>query len=78
MGTAYEGARNAVNVCMGVKPGERVLVVTDLASYDVGNLLRRASLEVTSKVNMCILEQYGERPLKGLPAVIRRYIRKYI
>lgn len=76
MVTAYEGAWNAVSICMGVKSKDRVLVVTDNASYKVGELIEQAANNVTKKTSMYILEDFGERPLKLLPAKIQRAIKK--
>ena len=65
-----EGARNAVEVCMGVKPSEYVLIVTDKATFQVGDALRRASEKLTPHVNLFILEDYETRPLTRLPKQI--------
>ena len=50
MGTLYDGAKNAVEVCMGVKHGEHVLIVTDKSTITVGKALRRAAERVTPSV----------------------------
>jgi leucyl aminopeptidase (aminopeptidase T) len=76
MGTIYQGAKNAVEVCMRVRPGEYVLIVTDKGTYTVGNALKRAAKKVTSYVEMCVLEDYGTRPLTSLPKEIESAIPK--
>ncbi len=76
MGTLDEGARNAVEVCMGVKSGEHVLIVTDTKTMEVGNGLRFAAERVTPYVEMYVLEDYGTRPLQRLPEEIQRAIPK--
>jgi FlaA1/EpsC-like NDP-sugar epimerase len=53
MGTLSLGAKNAVEVCMGVKPEEHVLIVTDKATYPVGNALKAAAERITSFVDAC-------------------------
>jgi len=76
MGTLYEGAKNAVEVCMGVKRGEHVLIVTDKSTYAVGNALKLAAEKVTPYVEMYVLEDYGTRPMTSLPKKIRNAIPK--
>ncbi|MFA5862681.1 MAG: hypothetical protein WDA16_13405 [Candidatus Thermoplasmatota archaeon] len=67
MGTMEQGAKNAVEVCMAVKPGESVILVTDKLVPEVGDALERAARKVTDKVNRVVLEDYGARPLTTLP-----------
>lgn len=71
MGTLAEGARNAVEVCMSVKNGEHVLILTDRATLEVGKAIADAA-EKTSRgnVKLMILEDYTERPAKVLPKQI--------
>jgi len=76
MGTLSEGAKNAVDVCMGVKPGEHVLIVTDKCTITIGDALRRAAEKVTSYVEMYVLEDYGIRPMRSLPEEIEKAIPK--
>ena len=37
MGTLNQGAKNAIEVCLRVKPKEHVLIVTDKRTYAIGN-----------------------------------------
>jgi aminopeptidase len=74
MGTLDQGAKNAVEVCMGVKPNEHVLIVTDKATLPVGDALRHASEKLTAHVNLFILEDYETRPLTKLPKQIETAI----
>ena len=67
MGTLLQGAKHAVEVCMGVKADEHVLIVTDKGTLAVGNALKRAAKTVTKHVVMFVLEDYGTRPMKKLP-----------
>jgi hypothetical protein len=67
MGTLSMGAKNAVEVCMGVKPAEHVLIVTDKGTYPVGNALKVAAERITRFVDMHVLEDYGTRPMLSLP-----------
>lgn len=76
MGTLSEGARNAVEICMGIKPEEHVLIVTDKGTFDVGDALREATKKITPYVELYVLEDYGERPMKTLPKEIEKAIPK--
>jgi len=76
MGSVDQGAKNAVEICMRVRHGENVLIVTDKDTYAVGNALKEAAGNVTSHVEMYVLEDYGTRPLKSLPNEIENAIPK--
>ncbi len=76
MGTLTQGAKNAVEVCMGVKPEERVLIVTDKGTVAVGNALRRVAKKITPYVEVYVLEDYGTRPMQRLPKEIKTAIPK--
>ncbi len=76
MGTLSQGAKNAIEVCMNVKPGEHVLIVTDRGTYTIGNALRQAAEEATPYVEMYVLEDYGTRPMISLPKEIESAIPK--
>ncbi len=66
-----KGARTAVEICMSVKNGEHVLVVTDRETFDVGNAIREAAERVSKgNVKLFVLEDYVERPAKELPLPI--------
>lgn len=76
MGTLDDGARVAVEVCMGVKPGERVLVVTDAFTRVVGEALKKAAEDISPEnVRLVLLEDFGERPLTSLPKPLEESIR---
>ena len=62
-----QGARNAVETCMAVKPGERVVLVTDNIVREVGDAIEAAARKVTENVQRFVLEDFGQRPLINLP-----------
>ena len=72
MGSIEQGAKNAVEICMGVKRGERVLIVTDDSQVRVGSSLKDAAENVTGKgnVRLFVLEKVAKRPLTALPKEI--------
>src|SRR5438067_11095509 len=67
-GTIEQGAKNAIEVCMAVKPGEKVILVTDKVVPEVGDALEAAARKITPNVTRFDLEDFGARPLKELPA----------
>lgn len=69
-GTIEQGARNAIEVCMAVKPGERVVLVTDRVVPEVGDALEKAARARTEHVSRFVLEDFGARPLKDCPPEI--------
>jgi aminopeptidase len=71
LGTLKEGARTAVEVCMSVKNGEHVLVLTDRHTHEVGKAIADAAENVSrGNVRLLVLEDYVERPAKELPKPI--------
>ncbi len=72
MGSIEQGAKNAVETCMGVKRGERVLIVTDESQLGVGRALKKAAEKITGgeNVRMFVLEKIASRPLQSLPKQI--------
>ena len=62
MGTVEQGARNAVEVCMAVKPGERVILVTDKIVPEVGHALEAAARKVTQ--NATTIQHYYDKLLR--------------
>jgi len=76
VGTVSEGARNAVNTCMGLKKGEHVLIVTDRPTLKVGDALRKESEKITTRANvkLLVLEDLASRPLADLPEEVSESI----
>jgi leucyl aminopeptidase (aminopeptidase T) len=72
MGTLEQGARNAIETCMSVKRGEKVVLVTDRVVAEVGDALEKAARAVTPHVTRFVLEDFGARPLKALPPELAR------
>jgi leucyl aminopeptidase (aminopeptidase T) len=71
LGTLAEGARNAVEVCMAVRRGEHVLILTDRGTLEVAEGLSKVADKVSKgNVRLFVLEDYTERPAKQLPKEI--------
>ncbi|HEY7500162.1 MAG TPA: aminopeptidase [Vicinamibacterales bacterium] len=65
------GARNAVDVCLGIQPGERVALIADEASGEVAAALQQA-LGLRDAVADClVIESVAGRPLRDAPPAAR-------
>lgn len=70
MGSLEQGAKTAIETCMGVKPHEKVVLVTDRVVAEVGDALEKAARKVTPHVTRLVLEDFGPRPLVDLPKAL--------
>jgi leucyl aminopeptidase (aminopeptidase T) len=75
MGTLEKGAENAVRTCMGIRPGESVLIMHDRESADIGRAIKEAAMKVTGNVSSFDVDQFG-RPLAGIPTEIQGQAKK--
>jgi aminopeptidase len=64
------GARNAVNVCLRVQPGEKVAVITDEATIRIAASIVRELEAVGAPYHAWVLEDLAPRPLGDLPREI--------
>jgi aminopeptidase len=64
------GARNAIRVCLAVKPTERVTVIADRECEEIAASLVHEIEEVGAAYTPFVLEEVAARPLTGLPRVI--------
>jgi aminopeptidase len=64
------GARNAIRVCLGVQPTERVTVITDRACEEIAASLAHEIEQVGAQYRTFVLEDLAPRPLTALPAVV--------
>jgi aminopeptidase len=66
MGTIERGAEQAVRNCARVQPGEKVVIITDLATEHIAAALRDVAEGIVPEtVSTMLLEDYGERPEDG-------------
>ena len=61
------GAHNAVNVCLAIRPGERVALVADEASRAVAASLEQALREAGADVQGLLIESIAKRPIVAAP-----------
>ena len=66
----FEGARNAVETCLGIKAGERVALIADEASASVAASLERSLNGAGASATCLALEQLTPRPMTAAPAEV--------
>lgn len=65
MGTMDEGVRQAIDNCLKVKQDEKVVIITDRETFDIGSALRTASERRTGKpARFFVMEDFGARPIQ--------------
>src|SRR5208282_4648933 len=64
------GARNAVEVCLRVQPGEKVTVITDEATKEIAASMVRELDAIGAPYHAWVLEDSAPRPLGDLPREI--------
>src|SRR5436853_779357 len=64
------GARNAVNVCLRVKPTEKVTIITDEATKEIAASLAHEVDAVGAPYRAWVLEDLAPRPLSSLPSEV--------
>ncbi|MEN3369324.1 MAG: aminopeptidase [Verrucomicrobiota bacterium] len=64
------GARNAIRDCLRLKPDERITIITDEATREIAAALQCEVEEVGAQHAVFLLEEYAERPLTDMPAII--------
>jgi aminopeptidase len=64
------GAKNGIETCLGVKPGENVALIADDASRAVAASLAQALENAGASYTGLLIEGFGPRPMKAAPAPI--------
>jgi len=64
------GAKNAIETCLSIKPGEKVALVADEPSRAVAASLAAAMENVRAACTSLLLEDFGPRPIKIAPAPV--------
>jgi leucyl aminopeptidase (aminopeptidase T) len=64
------GARNAVDVCLGVTAGEHVALIADRASAEVASSLALALDAVRARTQCVLIEDVAARPLTAAPPAV--------
>ena len=64
------GARNAIRVCLGLQPDERITIITDEATSEIASALQAEVEEIGAERSVFVLENYAQRPLTSMPQII--------
>jgi leucyl aminopeptidase (aminopeptidase T) len=64
------GAKNAVETCLSIQPGEKVALVADEPSRAVAASLAAAIENLHAPCTSLLLEDFGPRPIKSAPAPV--------
>lgn len=64
------GARNAVQVCLGIQPAEKVTIITDKVTREIAASLVNEVEQAGAPFSVFVLEDLAPRPLTGLPTEI--------
>jgi aminopeptidase len=64
------GARNAVRVCLRVRPEERITIITDDETREIATALQLEVEEIGAEHSVFVLEEHASRPLIGMPKII--------
>ena len=64
------GAQNAIEVCLRLKPEERITIITDTVTREIAAALQREVERVGSDYSLFVLEHHARRPLKSMPKMI--------
>ncbi|HKD71734.1 MAG TPA: aminopeptidase [Candidatus Acidoferrum sp.] len=70
------GAKNAVEVCLGARAGEKVVVIADKVSRGVAASLEQALEEQGAKFTGLLLEDFGPRPMTVAPEPVLEALEK--
>lgn len=70
-----KSAKIVVEVCMGIKKGERVLIVTDTPTEEIGDALFKASEKITETMMLKIppTGEHGREPSKIVGKVMKEF-----
>ncbi len=64
MGTIEQGVRQAIDNCLRIQPGERVVIITDRETREIGDALRVAAEKIVGDMTFFVMEDFGPRPIE--------------
>jgi len=64
------GAHNAINVCLRLRPQERITIITDIVTREIAAALQQEVEKVGSDYSLFVLERHARRPLTFMPETI--------
>jgi leucyl aminopeptidase (aminopeptidase T) len=63
VGTIQQGVRQVIDNCLRIRAGERVVVITDRQTRNIGEALRVAAEKIAGDVQVFLMEDFGTRPI---------------
>ena len=70
------GARNAIRTCLRIHPGERLTLVTDIETEEIGASLAGEARSAGAEIDVHVMEDYGTRPMLDLPREIAQSLER--
>lgn len=58
------GAQTAIKQCIQLEPSERIVIITDEETKEVGDALKAEAAQITSDILYLTIEDYAARPVK--------------
>lgn len=71
-----QGAGNAINICLRVKPEERVTIITDNETIEIAASLANEIDKIGSDYKVFVLEDFVNRPTRFMPHEILDHLSK--
>lgn len=72
------GIHNAIHVCMNVQAHDRVLIISDHQTREIGDALAVEARQTGAEVKLFKLEELGSRPLLDVPGQLLAGIKDFI
>jgi aminopeptidase len=73
MGTIEQGVKQALEICLKVKNGEKALIITDEETLKIGLAFKSSLEKIAGETQSFIMEDFGTRPI-GFPKQIENAI----
>lgn len=65
-----KGAYNAVNLCLRIKPDEKITVICDNDCIEIASSLIAEIKKIGAKYNLFVIEDFSSRPMTSMPEQI--------
>ena len=75
--TILPGARVAVRTCMNVQPDDRVIVISDQPTEEIGRALIQEAEAAGAATRLLLMEDFGPRPMLQAPPELVQAIRDF-
>ncbi len=69
------GAHNAVVTCLAIRKGDRVFIISDHETEEIGQALLEESRGAGAAADMVMLEDFGQRPFTSMPVGLDQALR---